>query len=247
MSEFLRIESLKAGYDGKVAIEDVSLTVKQGSLTVLLGANGAGKSTLMKSIAGLMEPFSGKVLFKSEDMTGRSAQRLVRSGVSYVPEGRAIARALTVKENLLLGGMTQSRRDNREQFDAVIALFPELQERLNAPSWQLSGGQQQMMVIGRALMSRPRLLLLDEPSLGLAPLLVKRVFERLEELRCGGLTILLVEQNYWISMKVADRAYFMRNGRIVGCKDAHELRATSSHDQIISLYLGTTSEASETT
>lgn len=242
MPDYLQLRGLQGGYDGKAVVEDVALDVEKGSLTALLGANGAGKSTLMKLVAGLVRPFAGHVLFDGEDMTGRDARRMVQGGVSYVPEGRAIARALTVRENLLLGGMTRRRSDSKAQLDTVLALFPELSERLASPAWQLSGGQQQMMVIGRALMSRPRLLLLDEPSLGLAPLLVKRVFERLEELRRSGLTILLVEQNYWMSMKVADRAYFMRNGRIVARQEAADMRSVSSLDQIISLYLGKSTE-----
>lgn len=245
MSNYLEVRDLRGGYDGKTVLSDVSLDVEKGSLTALLGANGAGKSTLMKLVAGLLSPQAGRVRFNGEDVTGWPATKLVRSGIAYVPEGRAIARALTVKENLLLGGMTRSSSEGTAQLDTVIALFPELSERLSSPAWQLSGGQQQMMVIGRALMSHPRLLLLDEPSLGLAPLLVKRVFDRLEELRRGGLTILLVEQNYWMSMKVADRAYFMRNGRIVARQEAEEMRSAESLDQILSVYLGKTSEASE--
>lgn len=245
MSNSLEVRDLRGGYDGKAVLSDVSLDVEQGSLTALLGANGAGKSTLMKLVAGLLSPQAGRVRFNGEDVTGWPATKLVRSGIAYVPEGRAIARALTVKENLLLGGMTRSSSEGKAQLETVIALFPELSDRLSSPAWQLSGGQQQMMVIGRALMSHPRLLLLDEPSLGLAPLLVKRVFDRLEELRRGGLTILLVEQNYRMSMKVADRAYFMRNGRIVARQEAEEMRSAESLDQILSVYLGKTSEASE--
>lgn len=245
MPDYLQVRALTGGYDSKAVIGNVTLDVEKGSLTALLGANGAGKSTLMKLVAGLLPPQSGQVLFNGEDVTGWKAERLVKCGVAYVPEGRAIARALTVKENLLLGGMTRSSSENKAKLETVLTLFPELTERLASPSWQLSGGQQQMMVIGRALMSHPRLLLLDEPSLGLAPLLVKRVFERMEELRRGGLTILLVEQNYWISMKVADRAYFMRNGRIVARKEAAEMRAADSRDQILSVYLGKSSETTE--
>jgi branched-chain amino acid transport system ATP-binding protein len=242
MSDLLEIEALTSGYEGKVAIEGISLAVAGGSLTALLGANGAGKSTLMKAVAGLIHPFSGRILFDGKDITGKDARLLVKSGISYVPEGRAIARSLSVRENLLLGGMTRSAADNRVQLDLVMSLFPEIAERQGSPAWQLSGGQQQMLAIGRALMSRPRLLLLDEPSLGLAPLLVKRVFDRLGELRTTGLTILLVEQNYWITMKAADCAYFMRSGRIVGRKEAAEMRAAESLDDILSAYLGASKE-----
>jgi len=242
MTDQLEIKALTSGYDGKIAISDISLSVKMGSLTALLGANGAGKSTLMKSIAGLTRPFSGRILLDGTDITGKSPRAIVKLGISYVPEGRAIARALSVKENLLLGGMTCSVRENQRQMDLVLSLFPEIAERLSSKAWQLSGGQQQMLAIGRALMSNPRIVLLDEPSLGLAPLLVKRVFERLGELRRTGLTILLVEQNYWITMKSADCAYFMRNGRIVGRKDAAEMREAEDLDVILSAYFGTSTE-----
>lgn len=242
MTDQLEVKALFAGYDGKIAIGDISLDVKKGSMTALLGANGAGKSTLMKAIAGLVRPFSGQVLFEGEDVSGKSARTLVQRGISYVPEGRAIARALSVKENLHLGGMTRSVRENQTQMELVLTLFPEIAERLSSKAWQLSGGQQQMLAIGRALMSNPRLMLLDEPSLGLAPLLVKRVFERLGELRGTGLTILLVEQNYWITMKSADCAYFVRNGKIVGRKEAAEMRQAENVEAILSTYFGTATE-----
>lgn len=242
MAEYLEIQGVDCGYDGKVAIADISISVKKGSLTALLGANGAGKSTLLQAVAGLISPFSGQIRFEGQPITGLNARRRVTMGISYVPEGRAIARALSVHENLLLGGMTRSKAEGRRQIELVLSLFPEISERLSTPAWQLSGGQQQMLAIGRALMSEPQLLLLDEPSLGLAPLLVNRVFERLEELRKSGLTILLVEQNYWITMKIADCAYFMRSGSIVGCKNAEEMRAAGSMDEILSAYLGSSKQ-----
>jgi len=238
MSEVLTIENLTCGYDGKIAIKQVDMRVEPGSLTALLGANGAGKSTLMKAVAGLVTPFSGRITYGGKPISGMDTRQLVGMGISYVPEGRAIARSLTVRENLILGGITRSKADNARQIEAVLALFPEVAERLASPAWQLSGGQQQMLAIGRALMSNPQLLLLDEPSLGLAPLLVRRVFNRLEELRRGGLTILLVEQNYWLTMKIADCAYFMRSGRVIGRKEAAEMRAAQSMDDILSAYLG---------
>ncbi|WP_313348319.1 ABC transporter ATP-binding protein [Paracoccus sp. (in: a-proteobacteria)] len=238
MSEILTVENLTCGYDGKIAINKIDMRVEPGSLTALLGANGAGKSTLMKAVAGLISPFSGRITYGGQVISGVDTRKLVKMGISYVPEGRAIARSLTVRENLILGGITRSKANNAQQIEAVLALFPEVAERLTSPAWQLSGGQQQMLAIGRALMSNPRLLLLDEPSLGLAPLLVRRVFNRLEELRRGGLTILLVEQNYWLTMKIADCAYFMRAGHVIGRKDATEMRAAQSVDDILSAYLG---------
>lgn len=238
MTKGLSIENLTCGYDGKIAINRVDMTVEPGSLTALLGANGAGKSTLMKAVAGLVPPFSGRITYDGEVISGKDTRKLVEMGISYVPEGRAIARSLTVRENLILGGITRTKADNARQIEAVTALFPEVAERLSSPAWQLSGGQQQMLAIGRALMSAPKLLLLDEPSLGLAPLLVRRVFNRLEELRRGGLTILLVEQNYWLTMKIADCAYFMRSGHLIGRKEAAEMRAARNVDDILSAYLG---------
>ena len=242
MTDLLSLERVTGGYQGKIAIENVALTAQPGSLTALLGANGAGKSTLMKCIGGLMAPFSGSIRFDGQEIAGKDARRLVQLGISYVPEGRAMARALSVRENLQLGGLIRDRGTRRRQLDMVLTLFPEIAERLMTPAWQLSGGQQQMLAIGRALMSDPRLLLLDEPSLGLAPLLVKRVFERLEQLRRAGLTILLVEQNYWITTRIADYAWFIRNGRIVGGKGAAEMRAAGNLDDILATYLGTAAE-----
>ena len=243
MTDMLLVEKLTAGYQGNPAIEQGSLTGEAGSVFGLLGANGAGKSTLLKCIAGLMPAYSGRVLYKGKDVTAETARTRVRSGIAYVPEGRAIVTSLSVDENLFLGGLHVERATVRERRELVLALFPEIGERLSSPAWQLSGGQQQMLAIGRALMSGPELLLLDEPSLGLSPLLVKRVFNQLGELQKQfALTVILVEQNYRLTLKVAQAASFMRNGRIVGHHSAAELRTPEAYQNIISAYFGSPSE-----
>ncbi|MGX5733741.1 ABC transporter ATP-binding protein [Bosea thiooxidans] len=243
MTDMLLVENLSSGYHGTPAIEHVSLRVETGSVFALLGANGAGKSTLLKCIAGLMPAYSGRIVYKGEDVTGETARTRVRSGISYVPEGRAIVTSLSVDENLLLGGLHVERATVRQRRELVLELFPEIRERLTSPAWQLSGGQQQMLAIGRALMSGPELLLLDEPSLGLSPLLVKRVFNQLSELQKQfALTVILVEQNYRLTLKVAHAASFMRNGRIVGHHSAADLRTPEAYQHIISAYFGAPSE-----
>lgn len=238
MSDLLRIKNITSGYQGKAVIDNISFGVKAGTITALLGANGAGKSTLMKSIAGLVKPFSGRIEFEGQDITDKDARTVVKMGVSYVPEGRAMARQLSVGENLQLGGLVRDTATRKRQFDLVMDLFPEISTRLESPAWQLSGGQQQMLAIGRALMGNPRLLMLDEPSLGLAPLLIKRVFEQLVKLRDAGITMLVVEQNYWITAQVADSAWFIRNGRLVGNKSGEEMRTRESLDEVVKTYLG---------
>jgi branched-chain amino acid transport system ATP-binding protein len=244
MSEILRVENLTAGYRGAAAIENIAFSATAGSIVALLGANGAGKSTLLKCIAGLMPVFSGRISFQGKDVTGQSAIQLVRAGIAYVPEGREIVTSLSVNENLTLGGLHVPKGELESRRELVLRLFPELTERLNSPSWQLSGGQQQMLAIGRALMAGPKVLLLDEPSLGLAPLLVQRVFNQLAELqRQFNLTVILVEQNYRLTMRLADTAYFMRSGHIVGHHTAEELRTPEGYGKIISAYFGAAAAA----
>lgn len=243
MTDMLLVENLSAGYHGSPAIEKVNLHVETGTVFALLGANGAGKSTLLKCIAGLMPAYSGRIVYKGKDVTTETARTRVRGGISYVPEGRAIVTSLSVDENLLLGGLHVERATVRQRRELVLGLFPEIGERLTSPAWQLSGGQQQMLAIGRALMSGPELLLLDEPSLGLSPLLVKRVFNQLSELQKQfALTVVLVEQNYRLTLKVAQAASFMRNGRIVGHHNAADLRTPEAYQNIISAYFGSPSE-----
>jgi branched-chain amino acid transport system ATP-binding protein len=222
----LEIEGLEAAYGSIRAVHGVSLTVDEGELVALLGSNGAGKSTTLKSVVGIVKPVGGTVRFKGEDITGRAPEQIVRKGISLVPEGRDIFSALTVGENLRLGAFAVY---NRKDFDADLAevfeLFPILKERFSQPAGQLSGGEQQMLAIGRALMSRPKLLMLDEPSLGLSPALTDVIFDLIVRLKERGATILLVEQNAERALEIVDRAYLLANGRIEFQGTPAEIRA----------------------
>ena len=238
MSELLSVSGLSARYGSYVAVSDVELSVRTGAVAALLGANGAGKSTALKAIAGLI-PAEGSVVFDAEQVGRLSARQRVHRGIVYVPEGRQIVGSLSVGENLTLGGyhVASGLRAARQQM--VLDLFPEIANRVNGPAWMLSGGEQQMLAIGRALMAGPRLLLLDEPSLGLAPLLVKRVFERLEAVRSQtNLSVVLVEQNFRMSVQLAEEVYFMRGGRIVNRQPASALRTPAARQEAINSYLG---------
>ena len=238
MTELLRVNGLTARYGGYVAVSGVDMAVRPGAVAALLGANGAGKSTTLKAIAGLVQA-EGSVVFDGEAIEGLSTRQRVRRGVVYVPEGREIVGSLSVGENLTLGGyhVDASLRAQRQRM--VLDLFPEIADRVHGPAWMLSGGEQQMLAIGRALMAGPRLLLLDEPSLGLAPLLVKRVFERLEAVRSQtNLSVVLVEQNFKMSVQLAEEVYFMRGGRIVNSQAASALRTPSARQAAIHTYLG---------
>jgi branched-chain amino acid transport system ATP-binding protein len=222
----LRVEQLEASYGRIVALRGVSFRVDPGEIVALLGANGAGKSTTLRSIMGLVADVRGAVRFHGQDVLGHRTEDIVRSGIAMVPEGRRVFASLTVAENLRLGAA--SRRD-REGIQAtqetVFSLFPVLKERYRSDASTLSGGMQQMLAIGRALMAGPKLLLLDEPSLGIAPLLVDRIFDLLAQLPETGVTLLLVEQSIDGALALADRAYILRTGHIVLSGDAKELRA----------------------
>ena len=209
--ESLRVVDLVAGYGGLPALHGVSLEVRQGEIVALVGANGAGKSTLLRAIAGLLAPTSGAIELGGARLEGRPAHLVVRAGIALVPEGRRLFGRLSVEENLLLGAYTQSDKS----MDEVFALFPVLRERRAQRAATLSGGEQQMLAIGRGLMSQPRLLLLDEPSLGIAPKLVARIYQTLAAINQRGLTILLVEQNVRAALACASRAYVLQTGRIV--------------------------------
>lgn len=212
----LTVENARVAYGNLVALDGVSLAVDQGEIVALVGANGAGKSTLMNAIMGLVPLLGGAVMFGDISLTGRRPHEMAALGIGYVPEGRGTLRELTVRENLLLGAY--SRRSNsavRADLDDVLGRFPVLAERLSQTAGTLSGGEQQMLVIGRALMSRPKLLLLDEPSLGLAPLIVERIFEIIAQLAQQGVTVLLVEQNAHAALSLAHRGYVLETGRIV--------------------------------
>ncbi|HEV2149448.1 MAG TPA: ABC transporter ATP-binding protein [Longimicrobiaceae bacterium] len=198
------------------ALGGVSLAVQPGEVVVLLGANGAGKSTLFRAISGLVRPSAGSIRFAGREIGGRPAHEVVRAGIAHGPEGKHLFPGLSVRKNLLLGGYPH-RRDRegvRRSLEEVHALFPVLREKADAPAGSLSGGQQQMVVIGRALMARPRLLLLDEPSLGLAPLVVQEVLDAIRELNRRGTAVLLAEQNAYAALRIADRGYVIENGEV---------------------------------
>jgi branched-chain amino acid transport system ATP-binding protein len=218
MSEaLLSVSGLNVNYGHIEAVRDVDLSLQAGQITTLVGANGAGKSTTLLALSGLVPKAGGKVLFDGHDVTALPAHRLVAAGMVQVAEGRATLATLTVRENLELGAYT--RRDGAaaraSDLERMFALFPRLKEREGGLAGNLSGGEQQMLAIGRALMARPRLLLLDEPSMGLAPIVVQGIFRTLREIHAGGLTIFLVEQNVRQALKLAERAYVLENGRIV--------------------------------
>jgi branched-chain amino acid transport system ATP-binding protein len=223
----LTIRNLKCFYGGIMAIKGVSLSVRQGELISLIGANGAGKSTLLGAVSGLLGGWQGRIVFQGESLQGLDAPGIVRRGIGLVPEGRLIFGSLAVMDNLQLGAYTLYRRSRgaeaRQTLERVLELFPVLAERRHQPAGTLSGGEQQMLAIGRALMARPRLLLLDEPSMGLAPMLVDRILGTLVQLRAEGLTILLVEQNARAALQIADRGYVFENGRVVLEGPAREL------------------------
>ena len=235
MSEtILKIEDLQVHYGGIEAVKGISFDVQEGQIVTLIGSNGAGKSSTLRTISGLVKPSSGKITFRGEDITGKDPTQIVTQGVTLVPEGRRIFPDMTVLENLKIGAYLR-KDDLSEDLEWVYSLFPRLKER----SWQaggtLSGGEQQMLAMGRALMSKPKLLMLDEPSMGLAPILVEQIFDIIRELHAAGTTILLVEQNAQAALSVADRAYVLETGRITLSGTGKELMAS---DAVRKAYLG---------
>jgi branched-chain amino acid transport system ATP-binding protein len=208
-------------YYGKIhTLKNVSLHVKRGEIVVLIGSNGAGKTTLLSTISGLISPSSGEIIFDGEEVAGQEPERIVRMGISQVPEGRLVFKPLTVEENLLLGSYhrysLRSRSEIKEDMERIYSIFPVLRKRMRQLAGTLSGGEQQMLAIGRALMARPKLLLLDEPSMGLAPTIIRDIFRYIVELRREyGLTVLLVEQNARSALRIASRGYVIETGRIV--------------------------------
>lgn len=232
----LSVSGLKVAYGAVEAVRGIELSIEQGELVALLGANGAGKSSTLNALVGLAQTSGGRVEFLSEDITGLPTEILVRRGMTLSPEGRRIFAGLTVGENLRIGAYGQSERGAlQESYDRVFGLFPILKERETQLAGTLSGGQQQMLAIGRALMIRPRLLLLDEPSLGLAPQIVETIFELIATLRRQGITILMVEQNVAMSLDIVDRGYVMAGGRIVTSGSAADLKSSSA---VENAYLG---------
>jgi branched-chain amino acid transport system ATP-binding protein len=232
----LKIEDINVYYGNIHALKGVSLDINEGEIVTLIGANGAGKSTLLKTISGLLKPKNGNILFEGQSISGKVAQAIVKQGLSHVPEGRRVFANMSVEENLELGAyLRKDKQGIKEDFEKVYNLFPRLLERRKQLSGTLSGGEQQMLAMGRALMARPKLLLLDEPSMGLAPLLVKTIFRIIEEINQSGTTILLVEQNANMALSIADRAYVIETGKIVISGSSEELNQS---DQIRMAYLG---------
>jgi branched-chain amino acid transport system ATP-binding protein len=232
----LEVKDLHVSYGAIRALQGISFHLDEGEIVTLIGANGAGKSTTLRTISGLLRPFQGDVLFKGQSIIRRPAERIVPMGISQVPEGRQIFSRLTVRENLEMGAYT--RKDKGEiasTMERVFTSFPRLKERLNQLGGTLSGGEQQMLAMGRGMMSRPSLLLLDEPSMGLAPILVEEIFEIIKEINEQGTTILLVEQNAAMALSVANRGYVLETGRIVLEGSAQEVL---ENPQVRTAYLG---------
>ncbi|MFC5448198.1 ABC transporter ATP-binding protein [Paenibacillus aestuarii] len=232
----LKVDEINVYYGNIQALKGVSLEVNQGEIVTLIGANGAGKSTLLKSLSGLLKPKQGDIQYLGGSIAGKPAQEIVKAGISHVPEGRRVFANMSVEENLELGAyLRTAKREIREDIENVYRLFPRLLERRKQLSGTLSGGEQQMLAMGRALMARPKLLLLDEPSMGLAPLLVKTIFEIIVEINRTGTTVLLVEQNANMALSIAHRAYVIETGKVVISGTAAELQAS---DQVKEAYLG---------
>jgi len=231
----LSVKNINTYYGNIQALKNVSIDVPEGSIVTILGANGAGKTTTMKSIAGLLKPRDGKIEFLGEDVTGKTPDRLVSRGLALVPEGRAILSGMSVLENLEMGAFQRNDKEVKQDLEKVMDRFPILRERRSQLGGTLSGGQQQMLSIARALMSRPKLLLLDEPSMGLAPLIVQDIFRIIQEINADGTTVLLVEQNARQALKIAHHAYVLETGKVVKSGPAQELL----HDPSIKeAYLG---------
>jgi branched-chain amino acid transport system ATP-binding protein len=220
----LEIQDIKVRYSGLPVLQGISLLVNQGETVSVLGANGAGKSTLLRAVMGTQHAFEGRILYKGREIQKLNTEAIVRLGLVYVPEEKMLFGPLPVEENLMLGAyVLEDNQQVRQNLEFVYNLFPKLKERRKQPASTLSGGEQQMVAIGRGLMSRPRLLMLDEPSLGLAPLLVDEVFDTIRKLKEEGITILLVEQNVREALDLSDRAYVLQTGRIVGEGSGREL------------------------
>ena len=232
----LSVQNIDVYYGAIHALKGISIDVTEGEIVTLIGANGAGKTTTLRTISGLLKPKSGKIIYEGKEIAGLPAQQIVGLGLSQVPEGRRIFANMTVMENLELGAYLRKDKENLAgDLKNVFAKFPRLEERKAQVAGTLSGGEQQMLAMGRALMSRPRLLLLDEPSMGLAPLLVKEIFAIIKEINEGGTTILLVEQNANMALSIADRAYVLETGRIILSGSAKELAAS---EEVRKAYLG---------
>lgn len=232
----LKLQNVSVNYGSIIALRDVSLVVPKGAIVALLGSNGAGKSTTLKTISGLTKLLRGRVMFEDEDISNLKPNHIVKKRIIHCPEGRQVFSQLTVQENLKLG--SYCRKDHgkvKKDLERVLELFPRLKERLTQSGGTLSGGEQQMLAIGRALMGNPKLLLLDEPSLGLAPLIIKEIFEIIKNINKEGTSILLVEQNANLALSIADYAYILENGKIALSGKANELK---NNERVSELYLG---------
>ncbi len=236
MGCMLKVDDIHVYYGAIHAIKGISLEVHEGEIVTLIGANGAGKSTILRTVSGLLKPKTGAILFEEQTISGKAAQNIVKAGISQVPEGRRIFANMTVLENLELGAFTRKDKEGiSRDMKMVFGRFPRLEERKMQQAGTLSGGEQQMLAMGRALMSRPRLLLLDEPSMGLAPLLIKEIFSIIQDINKTGTTVLLVEQNANMALSIAHRAYVLETGRITLQGKASELAAS---EEVRKAYLG---------
>ena len=235
MMSMLKVEDLHVYYGSIHAIKGISFEVNEGEIVTLIGANGAGKSTTLNTVGGLLKARSGSITFEDKNLTGMSASKIVPMGMALCPEGRRIFQQMTVQENLEMGGYTRPASEIGASLEDVYTRFPRLRERFKQVAGTLSGGEQQMLAMGRALMSKPKLLMLDEPSMGLAPILVEQIFDIVQELHRAGTTILLVEQNAQMALSIADRAYVLETGNIVKSGDAKMLM---NDDDVRKAYLG---------
>ncbi|MHB8112912.1 MAG: ABC transporter ATP-binding protein [Bellilinea sp.] len=232
----LDVENLNVYYGAIHALQGVSFNVEEGEIVTLIGANGAGKSTTLRTISGLLRSRTGHVKFKGMDISMMPAQQIVRLGASHVPEGRKIFSPLTVRENLLMGAFTRTdQTEIQRSMDRVFSSFPRLKERINQAGGTLSGGEQQMLATGRGMMSRPTMLMMDDPSMGLSPILVEEIFSIIKEINAAGTSILLVEQNASMALSISHRAYVLETGRIVLSGSAKEI---AENPQVKSAYLG---------
>ncbi|MFK8248239.1 ABC transporter ATP-binding protein [Leuconostoc mesenteroides] len=236
MSALLTVENLNVSYGAIKAVQDVNFVVNNNEIVSLIGANGAGKTTILRTISGLEKPTKGRILFENQNILTMNSERIVSSGVAQVPEGRRVFSGMTVQENLQLGAFTRGKGINlKDEYALIYDQFPILKERRNQDAATLSGGEQQMLSMGRALMAKPKLLLLDEPSMGLAPLFIEKVFDIIKNVNAQGMTVLVIEQNANQALKIADRGYVLESGKITMTGTGTELLAS---DDVRKAYLG---------
>lgn len=234
LADILQIRDLRVSYGGIEAVKGISFNVEEGKIITLIGSNGAGKSTTLKTVAGLIKPKTASILYRGEEMVGRTPDQIVKAGIVLVPEGRRVFPNLTVKENLRMGAYLR-KANLSDDYDYIYKLFPRLGERQWQLAGTLSGGEQQMLAVGRALMSRPQVIMMDEPSLGLAPLVVQGIFDIIRSINRSGITVLLIEQNANMALQVADKAYVLETGRITRTGSGAELLRD---EEVREAYLG---------